>query len=155
VTRIPPPLVAVAAAAAQRAPTGARPRQTAGRAAVAAGVALASLSIAGATATLFRRNQTTVDPLRPDQASVLVTTGPNAISRNPMYVGMAGLLLANAIRRGSWVDLLPVAGFVVVIDRFQVEAEESALLEKFGAEYDAYRASSPRWIGLPGLRFGA
>jgi protein-S-isoprenylcysteine O-methyltransferase Ste14 len=147
VTRIPPPLLAVAAAGAQRALTGASPRPTAGRAAVAAGVALASVSIAGATATLFRRNETTVDPLHPDQASALVTTGPNAISRNPMYVGMAGLLVANAIRRGSWADLLPVAGFVLVIDRFQIRAEEEALLEKFGAEYDAYRTSSPRWIG--------
>jgi protein-S-isoprenylcysteine O-methyltransferase Ste14 len=112
-------------------------------------VALASISIAGATATLFRRHATTVDPLHPEQASVLVTTGPNAVSRNPMYVGMAGLLVANSIRRGSWADVLPVAAFVLIIDRFQIRAEEEALLKRFGAEYDTYRASSSRWIGLP------
>jgi protein-S-isoprenylcysteine O-methyltransferase Ste14 len=77
---------------------------------------------------------------------VLVTTGVNAVSRNPMYVGMAGLLVANAMRRGSWTALLPVAVFTVVIDRLQIAAEEPALLANFGAEYEAYRASVPRWL---------
>ena len=63
-----------------------------------------------------------------------------------MYLGMAGLLVANAVWRGSWVALAPVAGFIVLIDRLQIEAEESALLGKFGAEYEAYRAASPRWL---------
>ena len=68
-----------------------------------------------------------------------------------MYVGLAGLLVANAIWRGSWVALLPVAGFVVLIDRLQIEAEESALLAKFGTEFESYRAASPRWVGLRAL----
>ncbi len=151
-TRVPPPLVAVAAAVAQRALTGPTPRPTAGRAALTAGIALASFSMAGATARLFRRSGTTVDPVHPDRASALVTTGPNSISRNPMYVGLAGLLLANAAWRGSWAGLVPVAGFVLLIDRIQVEAEESALLAKFGAEYESYRGSTPRWIGPGSLR---
>ena len=77
---------------------------------------------------------------------MLVTSGANAISRNPMYVGMAGLLLAHAVWRGSWTALLPLAGFVAFIDRAQIRAEESALLEKFGAAYEAYKATTPRWI---------
>ena len=68
-----------------------------------------------------------------------------------MYVGMAGLLLAHAVWRRSWVALLPLGGFVLLIDRLQVEAEESALLERFGDEYESYRASVPRWIGLRSL----
>ena len=70
-----------------------------------------------------------------------------------MYVGLAGLLVANAIWRGSWLALAPVAGFVVLIDQAQIEAEESALLEKFGAEYEAYRAASPRWLDRRSLDF--
>ena len=143
----PPPLVAVAAALAQRALTGATPRPRAARAAATAVVASASLSMAGASAGLFRRSGTTVDPLHPDRASALVTAGPNAISRNPMYVGMAGMLLAHAVWRGSWAALLPLGGFVLLVDRLQVEAEQSALLDRFGGEYEAYRASTPRWIG--------
>jgi protein-S-isoprenylcysteine O-methyltransferase Ste14 len=63
-----------------------------------------------------------------------------------MYVGLTGLLVANAIWRGSWVALAPAAGFVLLIDRVQIKAEESSLLERFGAEYEAYRAASPRWL---------
>lgn len=150
--RVPPPLVALAAALAQRALTGPAPRSTAGRA-VATTVSLASMSLAGAAAAQFRRSGTTVEPLHPEQASVLVTTGANSISRNPMYVGMAGLLVANAVRRGSWAALAPVAAFVLIIDRLQIEAEESALLEKFGAAYEAYRAASPRWLDRRSLDF--
>ena len=77
---------------------------------------------------------------------MLVTSGANSISRNPMYVGLAGLLLAHAVWRGSGVALLPLAGFVAFIDRVQIHAEEVALLEKFGAEYAAYQATTPRWV---------
>ncbi len=64
-----------------------------------------------------------------------------------MYVGLAGLLVANAVRLGSWLALLPVATFTLVIDRVQIAAEESALLVNFGADYEAYRATVPRWLG--------
>jgi protein-S-isoprenylcysteine O-methyltransferase Ste14 len=112
------------------------------------------LGLAGAAAAQFRRRGTTVEPFRPESASVLVTTGANSISRNPMYLGMAGLLVAHAVWRGSWEALLPVAGFIVLIDRLQIRAEESALTRKFGAEYDDYRAASPRWLGRRSLAFG-
>jgi len=109
--------------------------------------------MAGTAASRFRRGGTTLEPFHPDRASVLVTSGANTISRNPMYVGMAGLLVAHAAWRGSWAALLPLAGFVVFIDRVQIQAEEAALLEKFGAEYVAYRAMSPRWIDRRSLDF--
>lgn len=108
---------------------------------------MASVALAGAADVAFQRRGTTIKPFDPGQASVLVTSGANAISRNPMYVGLTGLLLANAIRRGSWAALLPAAAFVAVIDRWQIKAEESALLAKFGADYEAYRARVPRWLG--------
>ena len=145
---LPPPLVALAAALAQRVLTGATPAPRAGRAAVTTAVALGSVWMAAAAGRQFRRSHTTIDPLHPDQTAILVTTGANAVTRNPMYVGLAGLLVAHAIWRDSWAALLPVAGFVVVIDRLQIEAEESALLEKFGADYEAYRAAAPRWLAL-------
>ena len=108
----------------------------------------ASIGLAVAAARQFRRQGTTLEPFDPSQATVLVTTGVNAVSRNPMYVGMAGLLVANAVRLGSWTALLPVAAFTVFIDRVQVAAEEPALLANFGADYEAYRRSVPRWLDL-------
>jgi len=65
--------------------------------------------------------------------------------------GLTGLLVAHAIGHGSWKALLPAAAFVAVTDRVQIEAEESALVEKFGEEYEVYRAATPRWLGLRSL----
>ncbi|MBA3780412.1 MAG: isoprenylcysteine carboxylmethyltransferase family protein [Nocardioides sp.] len=152
--RVPPPLLALAAALAQRALTRASPPNP-GRAAVAATVAAVSVAMAGSAAGHFRHRGTTLEPFHPDRATFLVTAGANSISRNPMYVGMAGLLVAHALSRGSWRALVPVAGFVVVIDRLQVEAEESALLDKFGDEYESYRAASPRWLDRRSLHFAS
>ena len=72
------------------------------------------------------------------------THGGNGITQE---YGMAGLLVANALRRGSWPGVLPVAVFVAVIDRFQIAAEERALADRFGVDYAAYRSSVPRWLG--------
>ncbi len=106
----------------------------------------ASVGLAAAAVRQFRSQGTTLEPFDPSQAAVLVTTGVNAVTRNPMYVGLTGLLVAHAVRRGSWAALLPVAAFTLVIDRSQIAAEEPALLANFGADYEAYRASAPRWL---------
>ena len=45
--------------------------------------------LAAAAARELRGQGTTLDPFDPTRASVLVTTGANAVSRNPMYVGLA------------------------------------------------------------------
>jgi protein-S-isoprenylcysteine O-methyltransferase Ste14 len=148
VMRPPPPLLAIAAALAQSALTiKGEHRPPTSRAAAAMAIATASGALAASAAGQFRRQGTTVEPFNPALASALVTTGANAVSRNPMYVGLAGLLVANAVRLGSWKALLPVAAFALVIDRFQIRAEESALLANFGADYEAYRATVPRWLG--------
>jgi hypothetical protein len=65
-----------------------------------------------------------------------------------LSVAWAGFRVATATRLGSWTALLPVAAFTVYIDRVQIAAEEPALLANFGAEYEAYRASVPRWLDL-------
>ena len=151
---VPPPVLALGAAVLQRRLPGESSPPTRSRAAVATALTVASVAVAGAAGREFRRHGTTVEPFRPERASALVTTGSNAVTRNPMYVGMAGGLLAHAVWRGSWPALVPVAVFVGVIDRLQVEAEETALLGLFGAEYATYRSTVPRWLGLRPLMNG-
>jgi protein-S-isoprenylcysteine O-methyltransferase Ste14 len=145
--RIPPPLIALAAAAGQRALTRQAPPPGAGRKTAAAATAVASVALLGSAAQSFRASGTTVDPLHPERASALVASGPFAITRNPMYVGMAGLLVAHSLVRGSTRALLPAAAFVAVIDRVQIPPEEAAMAALFGAEYATYRSRVPRWIG--------
>ena len=145
--RIPPPFLALGAAVAQRALSRGAAPLTVRRATGAAALMVASAGLLSGALRLFRRHKTTVDPLNPADATTLVTDGPNALTRNPMYIGMVGVLVGHAILRGRWAALLPVAAFVVAIDRWQIAAEERALLERFGPEYEAYRAQAPRWVG--------
>lgn len=145
----PPGLLLLVAGGAQRAlargpvPPG-TPRKL-----VALVTGAASVGLLAASGLRFRGVGTTVDPLDPGRARALVTDGVNSVTRNPMYVGMAGLLVAHGLWRGSWASCLPAAAFVAAIDRLQVPAEEVALTERFGAEYTTYRGRVPRWIGLP------
>jgi protein-S-isoprenylcysteine O-methyltransferase Ste14 len=149
--RPPPPLLALVAGVAQQVWTRPAPPSPVRRA-VAAATAAASFGLAGAAASRFRRIGTTLEPMDPSKATSLVVSGPNAVTRNPMYVGLAGMLAANAIRLRDWRALLPLAAFVAFLDRFQVAAEERALAATFGADYDAYRAAVPRWIGARSVR---
>ena len=146
-TPVPPPLLAFAAGLAQQALARGAPSPSLARRTVAGATSLAAMALAGSTARMFRSSGTTIDPVNPGRATALVTSGANAFTRNPMYVGLTGLLVANAVRRGSWAALVPVAGFVAVIDRWQIASEEAALETNFGAEYDDYRRAVPRWLG--------
>lgn len=110
-------------------------------------MAVAAIALAGSAAARFHRAGTTVDPFAPERATVLVTTGANSVTRNPMYVGLTALLVSQAIRRRSWLALVPVVAFVLVIDRRQIASEEAALRSTFGAAYEAYCERVPRWLG--------
>lgn len=108
----------------------------------------ASLGLLAWAVTALRRHETTVDPLAPERASHLVSQGPFHITRNPMYVAMACVLLANACARRSALGFAPVAGFTLVINRAQIEAEERAMAANFGADWERYVATTPRWLNL-------
>jgi len=94
----------------------------------------------------FLRRRTTVNPLKPESASALVTGGIYRLTRNPMYLGLATLLLAWAIYLGNLAALAGVPLFILYMNRFQIAPEERALEARFGAEYIAYRARVRRWF---------
>jgi protein-S-isoprenylcysteine O-methyltransferase Ste14 len=127
-------------------PGGRRPSRTARG--LAAMILTASLGFLARAVTAFRRHQTTVDPLAPERASQLVDDGPFRVTRNPMYVAMAGVLVAHAVARRSSLSLLPAAGFVLVINKAQIDAEERAMAANFGADWDRYVSTTPRWLDL-------
>lgn len=148
--RIPPPLVALAAALlmwltsllpayVQEAPFALRTTLAMVIAAVGVG-----FSVAGMWA--FRRASTTMNPLTPDSASALVTGGVYRLTRNPMYLGLLLDLLAWAAFLWSPLALAVLPFFVLYINRFQIVSEERALSSLFGAEYAAYRQLVRRWL---------
>lgn len=110
--------------------------------------ALLTLGVGVCTAGVwaFRRARTTVNPLAPQRASALVITGFYRLSRNPMYLGFALMLLAWGVWLAVPLSLLGVAGFVAYVSRFQIAPEERALSERFGADFSDYRSRVRRWI---------
>jgi len=75
----------------------------------------------------------------------LITSGPFAYSRNPMMLSVmtaqAGLFLA--MPSVFTLICLAVGWWAVVA---QTAVEERSLQRRFGADYEHYRAATPRWI---------
>lgn len=94
----------------------------------------------------FRMAKTTVNPLKPETASALVTSGIFKYSRNPMYVGLAIILLAWTIYLEALLGLIGVLGFVAYIQRFQIVPEERAMYKLFGDEFETYKSRVRRWL---------
>ena len=148
--KVPPPLVAAVVAGGMYAAATLLPpllvlppglRQ--GAALALAGVG-ACFDLAGLVA--FRKAKTTVNPLTPHKSAAVVTTGVYRLTRNPMYLGLALILLGLAVYLASpWALLGPLV-FAAYIARFQIAPEERALTARFGTAYSAYCAQVRRWL---------
>lgn len=109
------------------------------------------LAIAGAATDLagliaFRRARTTINPLKPQNSSSLVTGGIYRYTRNPMYLGMLAFLLAWSAYLAQPLALLGPLAFVLYINRFQIIPEERVLAGLFGEEFTAYTNRVRRWL---------
>ena len=94
----------------------------------------------------FRQAKTTINPLRPESSTSLVTSGFYAHSRNPMYVGLLVCLLGVTLLLRSLTPLLVLPLFVVVVTVFQIIPEEKALSKIFGDEFNHYKDNVQRWL---------
>jgi protein-S-isoprenylcysteine O-methyltransferase Ste14 len=109
------------------------------------GVLLAGLALDIAAMATMSRQRANMLPHR--AATALVTTGPFAWSRNPIYLGntiaMTGAALAFA---NPW--FLPAALLAAVaVTRLAIRREEAHLAARFGAAWAAYSQRTARWFG--------
>jgi protein-S-isoprenylcysteine O-methyltransferase Ste14 len=95
---------------------------------------------------LFRRAKTTVNPLRPQSSSSLVTRGVYRVTRNPMYLGGLLILMGWAILLANAAALPFLPAFIFYITSFQIVPEERALTSLFGTEFLAYKSRVRRWL---------
>lgn len=94
----------------------------------------------------FLKEETTVNPMEPEKAESLVDTGVYNISRNPMYLALALVLIALAIYLKSVWSLPVVLLFMIYMTRFQIFPEERAMIKLFGDKYTDYMNRVRRWI---------
>ncbi|WP_295813684.1 isoprenylcysteine carboxylmethyltransferase family protein [uncultured Nitratireductor sp.] len=92
----------------------------------------------------LHRAGTAILPTR--TADVLVTSGPFAISRNPIYLGNSMLLAGIALVSGNawFFALLAIACFLT--QKLAIEPEERHLALRFGKKYRDYQKRVRRWF---------
>jgi len=83
-------------------------------------------------------------PIDPPKA--LVTTGFYRYVRNPIYVGVLAIIIGHFL----WFKTIWILAYAIVVFLafylFVTLYEEPTLKEKFGAAYENYCKSVPRWI---------
>ncbi len=113
---------------------------------VAISLGVIGFVIAGSGVVSFARAHTTVNPMKPDASSALVTSGIYGFTRNPMYLGLFVALIGWALFLSNALAFLVLPAFIVYMNRFQIEPEERALTALFGQEFIAYSSRVRRWI---------
>jgi protein-S-isoprenylcysteine O-methyltransferase Ste14 len=104
-------------------------------------VGLVLLLLAGG---LFKQAGTDLVPFK--NVSALVTTGIYRYTRNPMYLGMAAILLGCGITVGAALSLLVAPVFMVIIELRFIRAEEEMLRGLFPEDFPPYCTRVRRWL---------
>ena len=99
---------------------------------------------AGLFAIVGKGTPAPIDPPRE-----LVIVGAFRFVRNPMYIGMASVLLGEALAFESWILLAYALAVITVFIAFVHLYEEPALKRKFGEAYEDYCRHVGRWLPKP------
>ncbi len=93
---------------------------------------------------LFKKGKTTVKLNQ--KPSSLITLGPFALSRHPMYLGMTGILIGIAIIQATLISFIFPIIFVILMEIKFIKTEEKNLEEAFGEKYKEYKKKVRKWI---------
>ena len=76
----------------------------------------------------------------------LITQGPYAVVRNPIYLGMFGLMVATGLVFTTWWVLLIAVTAFLIGNQVRIRAEENLLRETFGSRFDDYARRVPAFF---------
>ena len=117
------------------------------------GLAGAALLLIGAWVVLYAHNYMgalwrsglPMGEQAPERPEALLQSGPYAVSRNPIFLGVQAMQLGLFMVFPCIFTLISlVIGFGVM--QRQVALEEQDLEHRFGPSYLAYAARTPRWV---------
>jgi len=111
-------------------------------------LAVASTAFAGWALRTLDKQWSLTARVRADHA--LVTHGPFAHVRHPIYTALLGLLVATGLALADVRALLLAVVVYLIGTLWRADREERLLRGMFGAAYDAYAARVPRLV--PSLR---
>ncbi|HXZ02376.1 MAG TPA: isoprenylcysteine carboxylmethyltransferase family protein [Stellaceae bacterium] len=105
---------------------------------------IAGLLLGPGSASLFALRRTTLNPA--GQPARLVTNGPFAVSRNPMYAGVTMIYLGAALALGKLWPLVLVVLPWATTNWIVIPFEEARLRNTFGQAYVDYCRRVRRWV---------
>lgn len=92
----------------------------------------------------FWRKSTAIEPRRTPTS--LIVEGPYKLSRNPIYSGMALVLLGFSLLLGAVSGFVGPVGFVLIITKRFIENEEAVLRQEFGEAAETYIRATRQWL---------
>lgn len=110
------------------------------------GLGMASVGLFAWTHAVLGRFWSTTLQLRSDHR--LITAGPYARIRHPMYSAILGWLMSLGLVGANWTPFVFAAlGTLIVL--FRTQREEQMMLEQFGDEYREYVKRTGRLLPVP------
>ena len=109
-------------------------------------IIFAGLVIIFIAARQFKAANTTINPIKPENASVLVNKGIFSYSRNPMYLGMLLIIIGFSIIHNLMAVLVIMPLWVIYITNFQIIPEEEAMKILFKEDFLKYCKKTRRLI---------
>lgn len=98
----------------------------------------------GWSVSRFMKYKTDIRPV--GAPSTLMTSGPYAYSRNPIYAANIIVLLGVCLLLGSLLPFVVILVYIAIVRTFVIPFEEQKLTETFGNAYRDYQARVGRWF---------
>jgi protein-S-isoprenylcysteine O-methyltransferase Ste14 len=76
----------------------------------------------------------------------LIKQGPYSVVRNPIYLGMFGLLVATGLAISRWEALVAAAVLFLAGNEIRIRSEEKLLREAFGPQFEEYARRVPTFF---------
>ena len=108
------------------------------------GVSVLAIALIEWASFTFRRSGTNVVPWKP--AVTVVSLGPYALSRNPIYVGFALFQVGLGLWTNRLAVVLMVIPAIIATNMLVIAREERYLEGKFGGVYLDYKRRVRRWV---------
>lgn len=94
----------------------------------------------------FRTHRTTLNPLRAQETTTLMTDGWFRYSRNPIYLAMTGVQLALIILSGKPLLLLTLPLLIYLLTVLHIRPEEAEMARLFPRQWPEYARKVRRWL---------
>ena len=92
----------------------------------------------------FRKARTTLDPH--GSVKQLVTSGIYRFTRNPIYLGFLLMVIGLPLNSGLYWGVVMAPFYVLTMNRFVIEREETYLGKKFKDIFTSYKSRVRRWL---------